>query len=109
MNFKTYILKQLSDELNYYCDLCNILINTHDKENHLNGNKHKYKLRKKEPKSNDRGAEVRCTTCDRKYTNDEFYKIHMRTKTHRRNCRKKEIEFNVGRKKYGDFSNGVKG
>ncbi|XP_030758864.1 uncharacterized protein LOC115884435 isoform X2 [Sitophilus oryzae] len=100
------MIPEIKDEANYYCDLCSILINIHDKENHLNGNKHKYKLRKKESKSSNRSAEFECKTCETKFTNDEFYKIHMGSKTHRRNCRKKGIKFNVGRKR--DFGYGVK-
>ncbi|XP_076251755.1 uncharacterized protein LOC143191011 [Rhynchophorus ferrugineus] len=75
----------------FYCNLCNILININDKNNHIDGNKHKYKLRQNETKNKNEGN-IECKICKVELTSDDFYKIHIGSKKHKRNCRNHRLK-----------------
>ncbi|XP_060534847.1 uncharacterized protein LOC132707150 isoform X2 [Cylas formicarius] len=75
----------------FFCDVCQKSVHFNDKENHINGNKHQYRVRKNNRNSGDElDAALECPVCTTKFTNEDFYKNHLGSKTHKRNYKRQQ-------------------
>ncbi|XP_050301302.1 uncharacterized protein LOC126739590 isoform X2 [Anthonomus grandis grandis] len=75
----------------FRCTDCDIILHENDKQNHLNGARHRYRLRKKQPEDDalhKTQPQFQCSVCDTEFTDLHFYTIHQGSKTHKRNLKR---------------------
>ncbi|XP_019765023.2 uncharacterized protein LOC109540923 isoform X2 [Dendroctonus ponderosae] len=79
------------DQSNYYhCSDCDLIMHRNDRKNHLNGSRHKYMVRRRNYEEIKSINKLKCITCNTELSNLHFYTIHLGSKTHKRNSKKRE-------------------